>query len=108
LMLAPGAIPSDHVLELQIGPESAKDVSLMQYGLLTAVQSELLMQFEKSGFLVPQDEVETFAKARGLFRNQLVESINEVCYEIIDDVLIEEDSEDYAILESYYRTIISQ
>jgi hypothetical protein len=49
--------------------------------------------------------LETFAKSNSVMKNQLVESINELCYELLDDVLIEEDDEYYTIDPRYYQKI---
>lgn len=38
---------------------------------------------------MPQIEIEEFVKSKGVLKNQLIESINESCYELLDDVLIE-------------------
>ncbi|HRI04913.1 MAG TPA: tellurite resistance TerB C-terminal domain-containing protein [Pyrinomonadaceae bacterium] len=73
---------------------------------LSQEQAELLQLFAKGSFNVSHGEVEEFARGKGLFRNQLIESINEICYEILDDVLIEEEDEHYVVSENYYRTII--
>jgi hypothetical protein len=50
--------------------------------------------------------LETFAKSKGVFKNQLIESINEICYEILDDVLIEEEDEFYTINPDYYQKLL--
>jgi hypothetical protein len=59
----------------------------------TPIHATALDMFAKSNFLVPHTELETFAKSKGVFKNQLVESINEICYDNLDDVLIEEEEE---------------
>lgn len=61
--------------------------------------------FAKSNFSVPQTELELFAKSRGIFKNQLVESINETCYDFLDDVLIEEEDDYYTININYFQSI---
>ena len=48
------------------------------------------------------------AKERGVFKNQLIDSINEACFETIDDVLIEEEEENYVIYEHYYQNILAK
>lgn len=64
--------------------------------------------FSKSNFSIPQSELEIFAKSKGIFRNQLIESINETCYEFLDDVLIEEEDEYYTINTNYFQKISVQ
>jgi hypothetical protein len=73
--------------------------------LLKAVQRDLLEIFRKNGLTLGSAEVDAFAKSRGLFRNQLVESINDTCYEALDDVLIEEEEENYSINSDYFQRI---
>lgn len=70
-------------------------------------QMELLLLFAKSNFYIQQDDVERFARFHGAFRNQLIESINEACYEILDDVLIEEEGDNYIVDPEYFTRIIS-
>jgi hypothetical protein len=64
--------------------------------------------FSKNNFAILQSEFETFAKSKGVFKNQLIESINDICYEHLDDILIEEDDEYYTINQDYYQTIIAK
>ena len=78
------------------------DISFIQ------VQAMALELFVKSNFSVSQSELETFAKSKGVFKNQLVESINEVCYETLDDVLIEEEDEYYTINPNYYQKLLAK
>jgi hypothetical protein len=64
--------------------------------------------FLKNNFSVPQIEIEIFAKSKGVFKNQLIESINEVCYEKLDDVLIEEEDEYYTLNPNYHQIILAK
>jgi hypothetical protein len=104
----PSRTDGDEILELATGCEAETAVHTSVCSSFSAMHRDLLTLFAQNGFLLGQDEVETFAKQNGAFRNQLVESINDACYNLIEDVLIEEDGEDYTILESYYRAVISQ
>ncbi|UUC44693.1 tellurite resistance TerB C-terminal domain-containing protein [Flavobacterium cerinum] len=74
---------------------------------LNTVQLELLELFYKGNLSVEYEELEAFSKSRGMFRNQLIDSINEACYEILDDVLIEEEDEYYTINDNYYQKIVT-
>jgi hypothetical protein len=71
-------------------------------------QMELLDLLSKNSFTISQQQLVSFAKAKGVLKNQLVESINETCFETIDDILIEEDGENYIINENYYQQIFAQ
>lgn len=70
-------------------------------------QRELLDTFQKNGLTLSDEEIELFAKSRGLFKNQLIESVNDTCYEILDDLLIEEDGENYSINPDYFQRILT-
>lgn len=75
---------------------------------LTPLHCETLKLFFKNGLTLPMSELETFVKSKGAFKNQLIDSLNEACYEILDDVLIEEDDEYYIISENYYRELLAE
>lgn len=100
-------INSDEVqIEITTKRESAIDPEHLCTVELNPTQLELLRLFAKNNFILPLGEVETFAKSNGLFRNQLIESINSACYEVLDDVLIEEEDEDFITNEDYFSAII--
>lgn len=75
---------------------------------LSPIHISALVLFSKNNLLIPQNELEVFAKSKGVFKNQLVESINEACYDLLDDVLIEEEDECYIINSNYYQRISIQ
>lgn len=75
---------------------------------LSDVQLELLQLFYKSNLSVDHQDIENFSKSKGMFKNQLIDSVNEAFYEVLDDVLIEEEEDYYIINENYYQTILSQ
>ena len=64
--------------------------------------------FYKNSLTVLQNDLEIFAKAKGAFKNQLIDSLNEICYEILDDVLIEEEDEYFVISENYYQKLLAK
>lgn len=74
---------------------------------LSAVQRQCLQLFESEGFSVEFDKVESFAKQNGLFKNQLIDGINDQCMELLDDVLIEENEEGFEINVNYYKKIFA-
>lgn len=65
----------------------------------------VLEMFTKNNFSIPLIEIEEFAKSKGIFKNQLIDSINETCYEVLDDVLIEEEDDYYTIIPEYFQKI---
>jgi len=75
--------------------------------VFTQIQTTTLEIFVKSNYSVLQNELEVFAKSKSVFKNQLIESINEICYEILDDVLIEEEDEYYTINQDYYHKLLT-
>jgi hypothetical protein len=72
---------------------------------LSATQQALLALFAEQALVLPQAQVEAFARQHGTLRNQLIDSLNEQCYEHLDDVLIEEDGDTYTIYEPYYQQL---
>ena len=74
---------------------------------LKPIHITTLELFAKSNFAVPQSEIEVFAKSNGVFKNQLIESINDTCYEFLDDILIEEEEEDFYTINNIYFQRIS-
>ena len=50
---------------------------------------------------------EAVAKRHGALRNQLIDGLNDACYELLDDVLIEESGDGYTIYEPYYQKIVT-
>jgi hypothetical protein len=74
---------------------------------LNPVQKATLEFFAKSSFTVTSPELDAFIKLQGSFKNQLIESINEVCYDKLDDVLIDEEENSYVINEQYYQQLLA-
>lgn len=72
------------------------------------IHTTALELFAKSNFSVPQNELELFAKSKGIFKNQLIESINETCYDFLDDILIEEEDDYYTINTNYFQSILAK
>lgn len=74
--------------------------------ILDSEQQELLNIFVENNFTLKKSEVETFAKSKNLMANRLIEKINDLCYEVLDDVLIEEEKDRWTILEDYLKQIL--
>ncbi len=69
-------------------------------------QEELIKKITTHSFEILQGEVDRFAIENRMFKNQLIDSINEACEAFLDgEALIEEDGENYVIEESYYKAI---
>jgi hypothetical protein len=74
---------------------------------LSEIQVETLNLFSKRGFTLSINEFDIFVKSRGVFKNSLLDSINEIYFDLLDDVLIEEDEEAITLTETYYSKIIN-
>lgn len=75
---------------------------------LSTIQIDLIRRIATNSFTIGQTEVDDFAQRHGMFKNQLIDSINEACEEYLDgDVLIEEDDDNYVIEETYYEEILA-
>ncbi|HNP66848.1 MAG TPA: tellurite resistance TerB C-terminal domain-containing protein [Aequorivita sp.] len=70
------------------------------------VQLEILRMMKDESFIIAQNDVDKFALKNGIFKNQLIDSINEACYDLLEgEPLIEEDEENYIIEKSYYQEL---
>ncbi|MDH6304131.1 hypothetical protein M2459_000843 [Parabacteroides sp. PF5-5] len=65
----------------------------------------LLQLFINKDYKLNKEEVDIFARSKGLFMNQLIQSINEEHFDELDDVLIEEEEEYYMLNETYYEQL---
>jgi hypothetical protein len=101
---------SNEEIKIQITQKSEETVHSAFVSDLTfsPIHISALELFSKSNFSVPQSELEVFAKSKGIFKNQLIESINETCYDFLDDVLIEEEDDYYTINTNYFQRISVQ
>lgn len=100
-------IADDRELKIEITPKTEEIQNSINIAF-TQIQTSTLDFFVKSNFSVLQSEFETFVKSKGLLKNQLIESLNDICYEHLDDILIEEDDEYYTINPDYYQTILEK
>ena len=72
------------------------------------IDIKLLDLLEKNNFSMLQSDIDQFAKSNGVFKNQLIEHINELCFDVLDDLLIEEEAENYTINKHYFSKITVQ
>jgi len=88
--------------------EESKSIFVSELNI-TNLQEQLIQRIAENAFVIHQDEVERFALQNGMLKNQLIDSINEICFELLDgEALIEEDEENYIIEESYYNEILNK
>ncbi len=95
-------------IEITQKNEMSSNSAFLSELALDSIQISILELFSKNNFSMLQSEVEEFAKSKGVFKNQVIESINEICYEILDDVLIEEEDDYYTIIPEYFQNIAAK
>ena len=97
---------SEEDIEIAIIPSKKNNSVFISEISIEQVQEELVKMIINNSFKIHQDEVDKFATVNGLFKHQLIESINESCENHLDgEALIEEEDENYVIEESYYKEI---
>ena len=74
----------------------------------TDVQKTVLELFAKNNYSISESELEIFAKSNGVFKNQLVDSINEICYDFVDDIIIEQEDEFYTLNANYHQILYAK
>lgn len=74
---------------------------------LSELQKEILDMFEKNSFNISQNELKEVLKSKNQMMSSVIDSINESCYETLDDVLIEEEDDYFSILPNYYKKLIN-
>lgn len=80
-----------------------------QFYNFNASQNEmaLINHFKDNHFIVSNDQMDIFCKSIGVIKGALINNLNENCYDVIDDILIETDDTNYTINQSYYEQIIN-
>lgn len=88
-------------------PEVPVSINIEQEQEKTAEdnQKELFKLFITNSYRLNQQEVHIFAQSKGLFKDQFIESINEQYYDEFDDLLIEENGEEYILNKAYYQQV---
>jgi TerB-C domain len=93
-------------LEITAKTSDSKPSPFIKEIFLNEDQLVTLTMFAEKSFSIPSIDIDNFCKTKGVFKNQLIDSINESCYEVLDDVLIEEDNDMYTLNEIYYKKIM--
>lgn len=97
---------TDDELSIEISAKNAVEETSRAPGVeFNSQQIALLELFERGGYSMDNSDVEQFARENGLFKGQLIESINDACFEILDDVLIIEESDELVVDPDYLRKI---
>lgn len=97
---------TDDELSIEISAKNAVEETSRASGVgFNSQQIALIELFERGGYSMDNSDVEQFAREHGLFKGQLIESINDACFEILDDVLIIEESDELVVDPDYLRKI---
>ena len=88
-------------------PETLVEETIVHPAVLqeNSCERDVFRLFEQHHFRVNKKEMDTFARNKGLFRESLIQRINETYYEMWEDVLIEDEGEEYLLNAIYYRQI---
>ncbi|GHT40503.1 hypothetical protein FACS189437_06180 [Bacteroidia bacterium] len=68
-------------------------------------ETGLFQLFEQNNFVLNKKEIDTFASERGVFRDSLIQQINETYYDEVEDMLIEDETDHYTLNKIYYEQI---
>ena len=71
----------------------------------SSLHLELLDMFIKNNHSLSKIQVEDFAKSNGVMANRLIGQINDLCYDILDDIIIEENDDCWTVSEDYLNAI---
>lgn len=97
--------PSENIDVTIVATEKRNSILTSEI-VIGETQEELIKRIAANSFRIHQKEVDKFAFENQMFKNQIIDSINESCAEFLDgEALIEEDGENYIMEESYYKII---
>src|SRR5260221_11285600 len=68
---------------------------------ITADQTGLLDVFAACNLAMTGQAIDDYCQPKGLMKNAFIDSINESFYELLDDILIEQDDYNYSIQLAY-------
>ncbi|MEJ5964010.1 tellurite resistance TerB C-terminal domain-containing protein [Pedobacter immunditicola] len=90
----------DTIVE-QINPENNNNYKID----LSQIESGLLDLFSEHALSLDKVQIADYCQSTGSMQNVLINSLNENCYDLIDDLLIERNDDSYNINEDYYAQI---
>lgn len=97
-------------VQIHIASDNNTESAISRFNLdlrLSELQKEVLEIFEKNSFSIPQNELEEVLKNKNQMMSSVIDSINESCYETLDDVLIEDDDDYFTISPGYYKKLLN-
>ncbi len=71
------------------------------------IQADLIALFHEHNLSLNSEQLAQFCRKNGAMAGPMVNNLNETCYELIDDLLIEIEADNYTINPTYYAQIIS-
>jgi hypothetical protein len=95
----------NHPQEIQPKLEAILCTTLPSQIQLSPLQEEVIQIINDNNNCLPETQVENFVRLRGSFIHVVIESINEACYEILEENLIEALEGNYVIEPELYRRI---
>ena len=103
------SVVNDEEVKITITQKATSPVPLQVTNAvnLSPVHVELLELFAKHSFIISDQEIEIFARSKGVFKNGLIEGVNDCCYEHLDDLLIEEEDDNYIVNENSYQSVLN-
>lgn len=101
---------SDDEIEMSITAKKDSELSIFLNDLgLNSLQQKILKKIAEKNFTIQQDVIEAVALENGQMKNQLIDSINEICSDILDgEFIIEEDEDNYIVEESFYTELLKK
>jgi hypothetical protein len=74
--------------------------------ILNKSQEGLMSLFAGKTLHLLASEVDEYCESNKIFKHQLIDSINEIFFEVLGDNLIEEEGDNYIINENYYQKVV--
>ncbi|RZJ92382.1 MAG: hypothetical protein EOO20_01955 [Chryseobacterium sp.] len=97
---------ANHSPEAEIPHTYSPNPSLTAYQIeLSEIEVQLLQLFQDRALILTQEEIDTFCQQAGATASVLVNNINEQGYDLLDDLLIEKETDTYTINSAYYKQI---
>ncbi len=75
--------------------------------MLSSAEIGMLELFKTNDFTLQVNVVEDFCKGQGAVKGAVINNVNEVCFDILDDLFIEQDESELTINPTYYNQIIN-
>lgn len=89
-------------------PIFSKTFNVLYKVTLSPTEIGMLELFKSNSFSLQVTFAEDFCKGQGAVKGTVINNINETCYDLLDDILIEEDESELTINPTYYNQIINE